>query len=132
MVALVPELSVFDIKASLHFYRDLIGFSVRYERQEEGFAYLSLGAAEIMLDQIGVGRDWVTADLEPPLGRGINLQVEVSEIEPIAGRLEAFGIALFMAPETRTYRVGGREVVQRQFCVQDPDGYLLRFCQGTK
>jgi hypothetical protein len=33
--------------------------------------------------------------------------------------------------ETRSYRVGDREVAQRQFCVQDPDGYLLRFCEAA-
>ena len=36
---------------------------------------------------------------------------------------------LFMAPETKTYRVGGAGLEVRQFLVQDPDGYLLRFSQ---
>ncbi|HZY49930.1 MAG TPA: VOC family protein, partial [Devosia sp.] len=33
--------------------------------------------------------------------------------------------------ETRSYRVGDTEQSQRQFCVQDPDGYLLRFCEAA-
>jgi catechol 2,3-dioxygenase-like lactoylglutathione lyase family enzyme len=36
MAALVPELSVADIAASRRFYCDILGFSVRYERPEEG------------------------------------------------------------------------------------------------
>ena len=54
MNALVPELSVRDCAASLRFYRDILGFAVRYQRPEEGFAYLALGEAELMLDQIGL------------------------------------------------------------------------------
>ncbi|WP_338721413.1 VOC family protein [Devosia sp. XK-2] len=131
MVALVPELSVSDIAASRHFYCDLLGFSVRYAREEEGFAYLCLDGAEIMLDQIGIGRDWRTAELARPFGRGLNLQIEVVALEPILERLDAAGVQLFMPVETKSYRVDERDVLQRQFCVQDPDGYLLRFCERT-
>ncbi|MEO9168740.1 MAG: VOC family protein, partial [Aestuariivirga sp.] len=31
--------------------------------------------------------------------------------------------------EEKWYRAGDEEVGQRQFLVQDPDGYLLRLCQ---
>ncbi|UXN74446.1 VOC family protein [Devosia sp. A8/3-2] len=127
--ALVPELSVSALPASLHFYCDLLGFSVRYGRPEEGFAYLELGVAELMLDQLGIGRDWITGPLESPLGRGVNFQIEVVGLDPILARLQAAGIALFQPVETKAYRVGDAMVRQRQFCVQDPDGYLLRLCE---
>ena len=48
---LVPELLCRDVQASLAFYRNIIGFEVLYERPEEGFAYLSLSGAELMLEQ---------------------------------------------------------------------------------
>jgi hypothetical protein len=35
-----------------------------------------------------------------------------------------------MAPEVRTYRTGAGAVTVRQFLVQDPDGYLLRFSEA--
>ena len=127
MPALVPELSVTDIATSRRFYCDILGFSVRYERADEGFAYLELGEAELMLDQLGAGRDWVTASLEHPLGRGVNFQIEVSTLAPILARLEQAGLLLFLPVETKTYSVGSAQVSQRQLCVQDPDGYLLRF-----
>lgn len=129
MAALVPELSVSDLQASLVFYCDVLEFDLRYGRPEEGFAFLALGAAELMVDQLGLGRDWVTAPLENPFGRGVNFQIEVPALMPILDRLAAAGIALFLAPETRTYLTASGSVVQRQFCVQDPDGYLLRFCE---
>ena len=129
MSDLTPELGVMDITRSLGFYCDIIGFTVVYERPDEGFAYLRYEGLDLMLDQIGVGRTWETGLLEPPLGRGINLQCRVGALEPILDRLGEAGIALYLPVETRTYRVEGRDVAQRQFCVQDPDGYLLRFCE---
>ncbi|WP_297110068.1 VOC family protein [uncultured Devosia sp.] len=129
MAALVPELSVSDIVASRRFYCDVLGFAVLYERPEEGFAYLALDQAELMLDQIGEGRDWITGPLVPPLGRGANFQIEVAAIDPICARLQAAGIELFQPVETSTYRTAMDQVTQRQFCVQDPDGYLLRLCE---
>ena len=38
--ALVPELDVADLEVSLDFYLAVLGFSVRYRRPEEAFAYL--------------------------------------------------------------------------------------------
>ena len=131
MSDLTPELGVTDIARSLGFYRDILGFSVAYARPEEGFAYLRLEGLELMLDQIGVGRTWETGPLEFPLGRGLNLQCMVSAIDPLLARLSDAGISLYLPVETKTYRVGDRDVRQRQFCVQDPDGYLLRFCEDA-
>ena len=54
--ALVPELAVFDWSVSRDFYVELIGFDVLYERAEEGFSFLTLGTAQLMIDQIGLGR----------------------------------------------------------------------------
>lgn len=54
--ALVPELAVSDWKQSKRFYCDVLGFTCQNERPEEGFCYLALGGAELMIDQIGTGR----------------------------------------------------------------------------
>src|ERR1700758_3595505 len=67
--ALVPELLVSDIAKSLRFWRDVCGFTVLFDRPDEGFAYLDLQGAQIMLDEIGKTRDWVTGPLESPFGR---------------------------------------------------------------
>ena len=127
--ALIPEFAVADIAASLEFYVGLLGFRVEYDRPEEGFAFLSLGKAQLMLDEIGPGRTFETAPLERPLGRGCNLQIEVvaAELEALLDALAAAGIPLFLPPEERWYAVGRGERGQRQFAVMDPDGYLLRF-----
>ena len=131
---LVPELAVTDYHQSIRFYVDVLGFKIEYQRPEEGFAYLSLGESQIMIDQIGLTRTWRTGEFEYPLGRGINLQIEVPEIEPLLGNLRSSGTELFMEPEEKWYRKNETEVGNRQFLVQDPHGYLLRFFEdlGTR
>jgi len=125
---LVPELSVTDLRQSLRFWRDLCGFAVVFDRPEEGFAYLDLGVgAQIMLDQRGLTRDWETGPMEKRYGRGVNFQVRVSSLDPILASLAGANWPLFLAPEEKWYRTGGAETGVRQFLVQDPDGYLVRF-----
>lgn len=127
---LVPELSVLDCRRSLVFYR-MLGFQVRYDRPEEGFAYLEREGAELMIDEIGGSRDFrPLAEADRPFGRGMNLQIRVSDLSPLLAALDAAGNTLHLPPEERWYRRENSLVGQRQFIVADPDGYLLRFCQS--
>jgi len=123
---------VADIGGSLRFWRDLCGFRIAFDRLEEGFAYLERDGAQVMLEERGRSRNWVTGPLETPLGRGLNLQIRVSSIDPIVSALAAAGWRLFMPPETKAYRVGETDRVVRQFLVQDPDGYLVRFAEAGR
>lgn len=129
---MVPELSVTDVRGSWAFYVDVLGWQVLYERPEQGFAMLDLHGARLMLDQLGLGRDFdatLTGD-QRPFGRGLNLEIAVPDVAPLLDRLDQAGIALHLPPEDACYRAGGEEVGQRQFVVADPDGYLLRFAQS--
>lgn len=130
--ALVPEFATSDFAKSKAFYCDVLGFQVAYERPEEGFAYLSLGEAELMIDQIGAGRTFDDGHLPEcyPFGRGLNVQIEVPSIAPLLKALETVGCELYLAPEDKWYRKDDIEVGNRQFVVADPDGYLLRFFEG--
>lgn len=128
--ALIPELDVADLSVSLGFYRDLIGFTLSFDRPEEAFAYLERGPVHLMLQQAdGPGRRFRTAPLERPFGRGINLQIRVEEANVIHDRLLAAGTRLLLPMEERWYRRDDRLRGNRQFVVEDPDGYLLRFYQ---
>lgn len=125
--ALVPELLVTDVDRSIEFWCKVCGFDLRYSRLEERFAYIALGTAHVMLEEVGVGRNWVPAALEAPFGRGINFQITVPDTDVIAKALASAGIDLFMQPETKWYRASDDEAGVRQFLVTDPDGYLIRF-----
>jgi len=127
--ALIPELTVSDYAASRAFYCEVLGFAVAYERPDEGFGFLTLGPAQLMLDEAGKGRTFAVDDapLEQPFGRGINLQIRVDAVASILTRLQEAGFAPYLPLEDRWYRVGPEERGNRQFVVADPDGYLLRF-----
>jgi catechol 2,3-dioxygenase-like lactoylglutathione lyase family enzyme len=125
--ALIPELAVVSLVESLRFYVDLLGFSVAYERPEEGFAFLELGAAQLMLDEIGRGRTFdAGGPLERPLGRGLNLQIAVPAVAPLLAALATADWPLYLPLEEKWYRRDAAEFGNRQFVVADPDGYLLR------
>ena len=125
----VPELDVANLAVSLQFYRSVLGFNCRFERPEEQFAYLTRGPVHLMLEQAeGPGRRFRTAPLEPPYGRGINLQIEVPDIDLLYAQASQAGANIYISLEERWYLQGDQEAGVRQFVVMDPDGYLLRFC----
>ena len=127
---MVPELLVSDLDASLRFWCGLCGFTVAYDRPEDRFAFLDRAGRQVMLEEaMAPGRRWVTAPLERPFGRGINFQITVDDVAPILASLEDAGWSLFLALEEVWYRAGTSETGVRQFLVQDPDGYLVRFSQ---
>jgi catechol 2,3-dioxygenase-like lactoylglutathione lyase family enzyme len=125
---LVPELDVTDLDRSLSFWCDLLGFRVAYDRRAARFAYLEREGAQIMLSQIN--GTWVTAPLEPPLGRGVNFQITVSDVVTLAGKLEQAQWPLYRGIQDAVYRIADQERVSRECLVQDPDGYLVRLVQS--
>ena len=124
---LIPELSVTNLGKSLEFYTETLGFKIEYSRPEEGFFFLSLEGSQIMIEE--VNDHWWIGELEHPFGRGINFQIEVSDVSVLVERLDEAGIALFRPVGEMWYRGGDAEFGQIEFLVQDPDGYLLRFIQ---
>ena len=125
---IVPALDVADLDRSLQFYVAALGFSCRVERAEERFAYLTRGPVHLMLEQAdGPGRRFRTAPLEYPFGRGINLQIEVPDVDHLHDEATRAGATIYLPMEERWYRQGDEEAGNRQFVVTDPDGYLLRF-----
>jgi len=128
--ALVPELIVSDLKRSLRFYCDVLGFKLEYDRPEEKFAFLSFGASQIMLEQDWHSDSpWRVGPLEPPYGRGLNLSIECPNAYALVSALEAAGYAIRNPIEERWYRGIDSHHGQRNFLVLDPDGYLLRFAE---
>lgn len=133
--AIVPELYVSDFTRSLAFYTAIIGFEVRYARPEERFVYLSLGAAELMLEQPTLPeRTFLAGELVFPYGRGMNLSVPVNDADAVYERVKQANAVVLLSPEERWYRQDAQEAGNRQFVVADPDGYLLRIVQplGTR
>lgn len=127
---LIPELKCTNYEKSLDFYTRVLGFRVLYDRPEEGFSMFDYEGSQLMIDLYTPGKSrWVTGGMKHPLGEGINLQIEVRDVDALVTRVKNAGVPLFMDIEEKWYRMENKHVGNRQFLVQDPDGYLLRFFQ---
>ena len=104
--------------------------AIKYERPVDSFVYFTRDGVDIMVEQIdGNGRRWITGELEKPFGRGINLQWKVKNIDDFYNSvLSKEPVCIYLALESKRYLCGDKIEEQRQFIVQDPDGYLFRFC----
>ena len=122
--SLIPELSVTDINKSKEFYQK-IGFKIKYERPENKFCFLELEENQIMIEEIN--DNWNTGELEYPFGRGINISMSISDVELLFQHIKKQDIEIFNELEIHTYKVDNQEYTDKEFLIQDPDGYLLRF-----
>ena len=122
--SLIPELTVTNINKSKEFYQS-IGFNVKYERKEDKFCFLELEKNQIMIEEIN--NHWNVGKLEYPFGNGINISMQIKDVEKLYQDLKDKKIVFFKELEIHHYRVDNKVYNDKEFLIQDPDGYLLRF-----
>lgn len=123
----LPEFSVTNLEKSLEFYITA-GFKIEYDRPENRFAFLSLGKIQIMLQELRENEKWELAPLNYPFGNGINFQLDVKNVDKIYAALKTkYPISFEM--EENWYRQDNKLLGSKEFLIQDPDGYLLRFSE---
>jgi glyoxylase I family protein len=121
---LAPLLQVFDMPASLHFYRDLLGFEVAQTSgpsDDCGWALLRLNGVELMLNTA------YERDTRPPAPdptrqaahADTGLFFGCPDVDGAHAFLTAQGLTI-APPVVRTYGM-------RQLYITDPDGYELCF-----
>ena len=125
---IIPELSVSNLDKSLNFYK-VIGFEIEYERLENKFAFISLGEIQFMLQEISKDDKWDVGVLSYPFGNGINFQLEVENVDNIYKNLKDNNYKITFEMEENWYRQNSKLLGNKEFLVQDPDGYLLRFSE---
>ena len=57
----------------------------------------------------------------------MHFQIQVADVEALYLKFKNDGYPVFLEMEKKWYRMKDIETGHRQFLVQDPDGYLLRF-----
>ena len=102
-----------DVKRSVKFYRDTLGFTEAHV--EEAFAMLRLGDFDLMLHRSG------TSDVEPLIhgkhpGGGVVFCIEAQDVKKWAERLKEAGYPPVRGPVDQPW---GRT----ELTVDDPDGY---------
>ena len=126
----IPELSVTNLENSLKFYKT-IGFKIEYDRPENKFVFISLGKIQFMLQEISNNDKWNVMELTYPFGNGINFQLEVNNVNEIYKNLKDNNYKITFEIEENWYRQGNRLLGNKEFLIQDPDGYLLRFFEDS-
>lgn len=122
--SLIPELTVTNIEKSKEFYQN-IGFKIMYERKENKFCFLQLEDNQIMIEE--QNDNWNVGEMEYPFGRGINISMSISDVEKLYEELKNKSIKMFLDLEIHEYKVDDEIYMDKEFLIQDPDGYLLRF-----
>lgn len=124
----IPELSVTNLQNSLNFYK-IAGFKVEYDRPENKFAFISLGKIQFMLQEIADNDKWDVAPLSYPFGNGINFQLEVENLDEIYNSFKNSNYKITFDIQENWYRQDNKLLGNKEFLIQDPDGYLLRFSE---
>ena len=119
------EFFVSDMERSLAFYRSL-GFEV--VRHWEGWALLDRDGARLSLQADAYARShphYFTTNLDGPRGVGVEVPVEVSDLDAAFSAASAVEGAVVKGI---TERARGA----RDFRIADPDGYFVRFTTPLK
>ncbi len=123
---MIPELTVFDIEQTKAFYIDVLGFTLEYERPDDKFIFLSFEGSQFMFEEYHED-GWNISAHEYPLGIGINFSIETSDVEGFYERLHNGEVVFYRELVENTYEVQGEMTTQKEFIIQDPNGYLFRF-----
>ncbi|MGH7617086.1 MAG: VOC family protein [Gemmatimonadaceae bacterium] len=114
---MTASLTVKDLRASLAWYRDVLGFHVEREHEREGklrAVSLAAGTVRVLLNQDDGAKGWDRAK-----GEGFSLQFITSQsVDDIAARVKKAGGTLASEPADMPWGV-------RMFRVVDPDGFKL-------
>ncbi len=108
-----------DVAASMHWYRDVLGFTVQqtYDRDgKPGGAVMTAGQARIILNQDDGKLGW-----DRSKGQGCYFQINVAtpaDVDAAAARITAAGGELLSEPADRPWGA-------RMFQFRDPDGFKL-------
>jgi lactoylglutathione lyase len=122
--SLMPTLTVNDLKKSIKFYTEGLGFEISDKYEDEGVlkgVTISAGGASLGIsqDDFGKGRDRVK-------GIGMRLYLETDQnIETLAGKAKAAGIALNDGPAALPWG-------PMAFTVTDPDGFKMTVLNPSK
>src|SRR5262252_3647201 len=117
----VPLLQVFDMQTSLTFYRDVLGFEIVRQTDQDWWAMIRLGGATLMLNTAYEDNERPPApDPQRVLGhQDVSLYFDFDDLDALYTHLKANGCDV-KPPADTTYGL-------RQLSVRDPDGYELCF-----
>ena len=126
--ALIAEFMVSDYDRTLAFWTGPMGFVPAFIRPAQRLACLTRaeGAQIMFYERDG---DWETGPMQAPYGRGAVTQIFVGNVDAVADAVRAAGFAFYVDLREKWRDWGDRLGGQREFLLQDPDGYLIMVAQ---
>ncbi len=122
--AVMPAMTVGDVRKSIAWYRDVMGFVVAEEmKREEQLvgAVLQAGDSRFLL-----GQDDFQKGRDRPKGVGFRLYcTTVQDIDTLAADIQSRGGVLAQEPTDQPWGA-------RDFAVVDPDGFMISISTGME
>jgi uncharacterized glyoxalase superfamily protein PhnB len=120
---LSASLTVKDIRASLDWYRKVLGFTVDQRHEREGsLRAVSLKAGNV---RILIGQDDGAKGWDREKGEGFSLMITTAQdVDDLARRIEASGGVLDAKPATMPWGA-------RVFRLRDPDGFRIAISSAS-
>ena len=112
------SLTVRDLRSSMAWYRDVVGFAVEREHERDGqLRAVSLRAGSV---RILINQDDGAKGFDRVKGQGLSLQFTTPNVDTVADRIKARGGTLDTEPADMPWG-------PRVFRLTDPDGFKLVF-----
>ena len=112
LTRLAPELPARDLRASLNFYEEQLGFEIRAVLSDQGYA---------IVERDGMAIHLFTSDRDSP--SGVHLFTE--ELEPLCDELSGRGAPIAQPIQRKPWG-------NRDFRVIDPAGNALKFTEPLR
>jgi lactoylglutathione lyase len=113
------RLLVKDFGAAVHFWRDLMKFSLQFQDETLGYAYFDTGKVVLELMRHDEFAAAVGDPTPVPQGRQVVIDVRVDDVDRTYAELIAQGASSVSEPQNRpAWRA-------RTAHVADPDGYVI-------
>ena len=124
LTKLTPNIVVADVKRSIAFYRDVLGFTVQTTVPDASpyvFAIVQSGGVEIFLNAPDPALAEYPALKQRPIGGTLTLFIQVDDVRAAHEALKD-RVTIVMPLEKKWYGV-------TEFAFTDPDGYVITFAQ---
>jgi catechol 2,3-dioxygenase-like lactoylglutathione lyase family enzyme len=126
LAPVAPEFFVRDVDLSIAFYIDKLGFTlVRAEPEGAGrytFAVIALGDVEFLLCHESFLGAANRAALPYPRASGVDIRLMTDDVDSVYARVTERGVRVVLPLRDEPYGL-------RDFTLEDPDGFRIRFAQ---
>lgn len=130
--AIVPQLVVADMEASLDFYTRLVGLELGHVDAER--RVLQVGGDQLVLVQAPPLDDPVAVSERPGAGAGVQptwtLRIALADPNPAYERLRTEKATILVPMEVYELVDGEGRWTRMRFRVADPDGFVLEITDG--